>query len=116
LSVSADGATIATVMRQSVRDVYVSSGLKADYSDARQISSGDPVPVVAWTRDNNLLTEHGSSIREISPNGELKEEIAPEKDSAAMQPNGCSDGHLVFARRMLKTLSVAFAAPFAAKV
>ena len=106
LSVSADGATIATLMRQSVRDVYVSSGLKADYSDARQVSSGDPVPVVAWTRDNNLLTEQGSSIREISPNGELKGEIASEKDSAAMQPNGCSDGHLVFARRMLKTLSV----------
>lgn len=106
LSVSADGATIATLMRQSVRDVYVSSGLKADYSDARQVSSGDPVPVVAWTRDNNLLTEQGSSIREISPNGELKEEIASEKGSAAMQPNGCSDGHLVFARRILKTLSV----------
>jgi Tol biopolymer transport system component/predicted Ser/Thr protein kinase len=106
LSISADGATIATVMRQSVRDVYVSSGLKADYSDARQVSSGDPVPVVAWARDNNLLTEHGSSIREISPNGELKGEIASEKDSAAMQPNGCSDGHLVFARRMMKTLSV----------
>ena len=106
LSVSADGATIATVMRQSVRDVYVSSGLKADYSDARQVSSGDAVPVVAWARDNNLLTEQGSSIREISPNGELKGEIASEKESAAMQPNGCSDGHLVFARRMLKTLSV----------
>jgi Tol biopolymer transport system component len=106
LSVSADGATIATVMRQSVRDVYVSSGLKADYSDARQVSSGDPVPVVAWTRDGNLLTERGASIREISPNGELKGEFASEKDSAAMQPNGCSDGHLVFARGMLKTLSV----------
>ncbi|HTF44777.1 MAG TPA: hypothetical protein VK641_12795, partial [Terriglobales bacterium] len=106
LSVSADGATLATVMRQSVRDVYVSSGLKADYSDARQVGSGDPVPVVAWARDNNLLTEQGSSIREISPNGELKGEIASEKESAATQPNGCSDGHLVFARRMLKTLSV----------
>jgi eukaryotic-like serine/threonine-protein kinase len=106
LSVSADGATFATVMRQSVRDVYVSSGLKADYSDARQISSGDAVPVVAWARDNNLLTEQGSSIREISPNGELKWEIASEKESAAMQPNGCSDGHLVFARRVSKTLSV----------
>jgi Tol biopolymer transport system component/predicted Ser/Thr protein kinase len=106
LSVSADGATIATVMRQSVRDVYVSSGLKADYSDARQVSSGDPVPVVAWARDGNLLTEQGSSIREMSPNGELKGEIASEKESAAMQPNGCSDGHLVFARRMLKALSV----------
>jgi eukaryotic-like serine/threonine-protein kinase len=105
LSVSADGATIATVMRQSVRDVYVSSGLKADYSDARQVSSGDPVPVVAWARDNNLLMQQGSSIREISPNGELKGEIASEKESAAMQPNGCRDGHLVFAR-LLKTLSV----------
>src|SRR4029077_14406575 len=106
LSVSADGATIATVMRQSVRDVYVSSGLKADYSDARQVSSGDAVPVVAWARDNNLLTEQGSSIREISPNGELKGEIASEKESAAMQPNGCGDRHLVFARGMLKSLSV----------
>ena len=105
LSVSADGSTIAALMRQSVRDVYVSSGLKADYSDARQISSGDPVPVVAWARDSNLLTEQGSSIREISPKGELKGEIASEKGSAAMQPNDCSDGHLVFAR-LLKTLSV----------
>jgi eukaryotic-like serine/threonine-protein kinase len=106
LSVSADGATIATVMRQSVRDVYVSSGLKPDYSDARQVSSGDAVPVVAWARDGNLLTEQGSAIREISPNGELKGEIASEKESAAMQPNGCSDGHLVFARGILKALSV----------
>src|SRR5439155_5779297 len=48
----------------------------------------------------------GSFIREIRPNGELKGEIASAKESAAMQPNGCSDGHLVFARRMLKTLSV----------
>ena len=106
LSVSADGATIATVMRQSVRDVYVSSGLKADYSDARQVTSGDPVPVVAWARDGNLLTDQGSSIREISPNGELKGEIASEKESAALQPNSCSDGHLVFVRGMSKTLSL----------
>ncbi len=106
LSVSADGATIATVMRQSVRDVYVSSGLKPDYSDARQITSGDLVPVVAWARDGNLLTEQGTSIREISPNGELKGEIASEKEAAALQPSGCSDGHVVFARAMVKTLSV----------
>jgi len=106
LSVSADGATIATVMRQSLRDVYVSSGLKADYSDARQVSAGDPVPEVGWARDGSLLTEQGSSIREISPNGELKGEIASEKETAAMEPNGCSDGHLVFGRGILKALSV----------
>jgi Tol biopolymer transport system component len=106
LSVSADGATIATVMRQSVRDVYVSSGQKADYSDARQVSSGDPVPEVAWARDGSLLTAQGSSIRVLNSNGELKWEISSEKESAAMEPNGCSDGHLVFARGMLKNLSV----------
>jgi serine/threonine protein kinase/dipeptidyl aminopeptidase/acylaminoacyl peptidase len=106
LSVSADGATIATVMRQSVRDVYVSSGQKADYSDARQVSSGDTVPEVAWARDGSLLTAQGSSIRVLNSNGELKWEISSEKESAAMEPNGCSDGHLVFARGMLKNLSV----------
>jgi eukaryotic-like serine/threonine-protein kinase len=106
LSISADGATIATLMRQSVRDVYVSSGLKADYSDARQVTSGDAVPVVAWSRDNNLLTEQGTSIRVISPNGEPKGAIASEKEFAAMQPSGCIDGHVVFARGMAKTLSV----------
>lgn len=45
LSVSSDGSTIATVMRQSTRDVYVSSGEKPDYSDAKQLSSGE----VLWT-------------------------------------------------------------------
>jgi Tol biopolymer transport system component len=106
LSVSADGGTIATVMRQSVRDVYVSSGEKTDYSDARQITSGDPVPEVSWTRDGNLLTQQGSAIRVISPAGGLKGEIAAEKDSAAFNPYGCSDGHVVLARGTLKTFSV----------
>ena len=46
-------------MRQSLRDVYVSSGQKADYSDARQVTSGDPAPEVSWARDGNLLTEQG---------------------------------------------------------
>jgi serine/threonine protein kinase len=51
LSVSSDGKTIATLMQQSVRDVYVSSGQKADYSDAKQITSGDPVPAISWASD-----------------------------------------------------------------
>ena len=106
VSVSADGGTIATVMRQSVRDVYVSSGEKADYSDARQVTSGDPVPDVSWTRDGNLLTQQGSAIRVISPAGGLRGEIAAEKDWAAFNPYGCSDGHIVLARGTLKTLSV----------
>jgi eukaryotic-like serine/threonine-protein kinase len=106
LSVSSDGATIAAVMRESVRDVYVSSGQKADYSDARQVTFGDPVPVVSWTSDGNLLTEQGSRIRVISPNGGLKGEVASDKESGSMQPYGCSDGHIVFARGTFQALAV----------
>jgi eukaryotic-like serine/threonine-protein kinase len=106
LSVSSDGKTIATVMQQSVRDVYVSSGQKADYSDVRQVPSGDPVPSVSWASDGRLLVEQYPSVRVMDANGEIKGEIANEKNSTAMQPSGCSDGRVVFARGMMKTLGI----------
>jgi Tol biopolymer transport system component len=106
LSISADGGTIATIMRQSVRDVYVSSGQKADYSDAKQLSSSDPVQSVSWAKDGNLLTEQGSTIRVVDQNGRVSGEIASEKNSVAMQPYGCSDGRFVFARGMQSSMSV----------
>jgi serine/threonine protein kinase/Tol biopolymer transport system component len=103
LSVSSDGKTIATLMQQSVRDVYVSSGQKADYSDIKQVPSGDPIAVISWARDGHLLAEEYPSIRVMDANGEIKGELGNEKDSSAMQPSGCSDGHVVFARGMVKT-------------
>ncbi len=103
LSVSSDGKTIATVMQQSLRDLYVSPGQKADYSDVRQIPSGDPVPTLSWASDGRLLAEQYPSIRVLDTNGEVKGEIANEKDSTAMQPSGCRDGHVVFARGMMRT-------------
>jgi serine/threonine protein kinase len=106
LSVSSDGKTIATVMQQSLRDVYVSSGQKADYSDIKQVPSGDPVPSISWASDGHLLAEQYPSIRVLDANGEIRGEIANEKDSTAMEPNGCSDGHIVFARGMMKTLAI----------
>jgi Tol biopolymer transport system component len=106
LSVSSDGTTIATIMRQSIRDVYVSSGQKSDYSDAKQVSSTDPLTSVAWAKDGTLLTGQGASIRVIDTNGGVKGEVASEKGSTAMEPNGCGDGQVVFARGMEKTLSV----------
>jgi eukaryotic-like serine/threonine-protein kinase len=106
LSISTDGSTIATVMRQSVREVYLSSGQKPDYSDAREVTSGDPVPTVSWTRDGNLITDEGAALRVIAPGGSLKSEVAAEKDTHALQPHGCSDGHIVFIRGSLQPLSV----------
>jgi eukaryotic-like serine/threonine-protein kinase len=106
LSVSSDGKNIATVMQQSLRDVYVSYGQKGDYSDVRQVPSGDPVPTIAWASDRHLLAEEYPSVRVMTASGEIKGEIANEKDSAAMQPNGCSDGRVVFARGTMKTLGI----------
>jgi Tol biopolymer transport system component len=86
LSISTDGSTIATVMRQSVRDVYLSSGEKPDYSDARAVTSGDPVPTVSWTKDGNLITQEGAAFRVMAPGGGLKSEMAAEKGTDALQP------------------------------
>jgi eukaryotic-like serine/threonine-protein kinase len=106
LSVSADGSSIATILRQSIRDVYVSAGQKPDYTDAKQITSGDPVSSVSWTRDGNLLTEQSPNLSVMDVNGSVKQQIASEKDTSALQPFGCDDGHIVFARGVLKTFSL----------
>lgn len=105
-SISSDGKTIATVMHQSVRDVYVSSGQKPDYSDVKQITSGEPAQGVSWTSDGKLLIDQLPVIRFISPDGAVKGVITPEKDSAAFSPQGCSDGHVIFTRGTLKTMSL----------
>ena len=103
LSVSSNGRTIATIEKEIVRDVYVSSGEKPDYSDLRQITSGDVIPRVSWTRDGKLLVEHGHVIRVISLDGRLLNEIASEEESGSFQPCGCSDGHVVFSRSFSKS-------------
>jgi len=106
LSVSSNGATIATIMRQSQSDVYVSSGQKPDYSDVRQVTSGDLVEFVSWMPGAKLVMEQDAAIRLLSLDSGAKIGMASDKESGALQPYGCSDGHIVFARGMLKTHSV----------
>jgi Tol biopolymer transport system component len=105
-SVSSDGKTIATVMHQSVRDAYVSSGLKPDSSEIRQITSGEPVQGVSWTNDGKLLINQQPVIRLVSPDGAVKGGITLENGSAALNPQGCGDGHVIFARGTMKTMSL----------
>ena len=105
-SVSSDGKTIASVMHQSVRDVYVSNGKKSDYSDVKQITSGEPVQGVSWTNDGKFLIDQLPVIRFVSPDGAVKGGITPENGSAAFNPQGCSDGHVIFTRGTMKTMSL----------
>lgn len=106
VSVSSDGKTIASVMRQSIRDLYVSAGEKSDYSDLKQISSGDPITFVSWTNDGKLLTEQSAAVRVIDTDGGVKSELAPGADAGALQPRGCGDGSVVFTRAVPKTMTM----------
>jgi eukaryotic-like serine/threonine-protein kinase len=106
LSVSSDGATIATVMQMPVRDIYLASGEKPDSSDVKQVTSGDPMTAISWARDGSLLAEHLPDIQFVGPDGSIKGAIASDKESSAFEPYGCSDGHIVIARAVLKPVSV----------
>jgi serine/threonine protein kinase/dipeptidyl aminopeptidase/acylaminoacyl peptidase len=101
LSVSSDGSTIATIMRQSERDIYVSSGEKPDYSDAKRIPSDELHYDVAWTRDGKLLAEKDSALEVMGLDGKTASVLA----ALAGQPSGCADGHIVFSRGDLKALT-----------
>jgi len=106
LSVSSDGKTIASVMRQSIRDLYVSAGEKTDYSDVKQISAGDPITFVSWTNDGKLLTEQAGAVRIIDTEGGIKAELSPGSDAGALQPHGCGDGSIVFTRAAPKAMTL----------
>jgi len=106
LSVSSDGGTIATIMRQSQRDVFAASGDKPDYSDARQITSGDLVTEVGWTSDHKLLMVQDATLRELTLENGAKVSIVSDKESGAFNPDGCNDGHVVFTRGVTRTLTL----------
>src|SRR6202451_4589650 len=102
LSVSSDGSTIASVMRQSTRDVYVSNGAKPDYSDAKQVSSGELLWTVSWSGDSKILAEQDSTIKLMELDG-TGNSLPTEKDTTSQNPHGCGDGLVVFTRAMAKT-------------
>jgi len=106
LSVSSDGATIATVMWQSVRDVYLGSG--KDYSETKQLTSGDPITDVSWASNGDLLAEHSADVQFLGLDGAVQGGIIPDKqgNTGLFHPYGCSDGRIVVTHASLKTLDM----------
>ena len=101
LSVTSDGSTIATIMQQAERNLYVSGGAKPDYSDARLVPTDGAQGFVSWTKDGKILLENAPAISVMGADGE-KSFTLPNLTS---QPHGCADGHLVFVRGDVATLS-----------
>ena len=101
LSVSSDGHTIATIMRQAQRDLYVSEGTKPDYSDAKQIPTDELNYAIAWIKDGKLLAERDTNFAVIDPDGKTITTVG----NLTNQAFGCSDGHLLFTRGNLHPVS-----------
>jgi len=97
-SVSSDGATIAAVMIQNERSLFVSSGQGTNDSDFIQITSGDLPNSVSWTRDGKLAIDTSTSLQLVSVDGASKNELASDKTSASFHPSACPDGRIVFVR------------------
>jgi eukaryotic-like serine/threonine-protein kinase len=93
-------------MQTPVRDIYLASGEKPDSSDVKQVTSGDPMTAISWASDGSLLAEHLPDIQFVAADGTVKGAITSDKESSAFEPHGCSDGHIVVARGVLKTLSI----------
>jgi len=102
LSVSNDGSTIASVMRQPSRDVYVSGSEKPDYSDAKQVSSGELLWTVSWTGDGKILAEQDATIKQMGLDG-TGISFPTEKETTSQSPHGCGDGFVVFTRHVAST-------------
>jgi Tol biopolymer transport system component len=101
LSVSSDGSTIASVMRQIIGDVWVSSGEKPDYSDAKQLSSGEVLWTVSWSSDGKVMAEQDATIKVMGLDG-VGTSLPAEKDTTSQNPHGCPDGLVVFTRTLSK--------------
>ena len=104
ISVSSDGGTIATILRQNQRDVYVASAAH-DYADVKQVTSGDPVDDVSWSANGKLLFVQNSAVVEASPEASPSESRVLIRQELVASASACPDGHLILSRGSLETLT-----------
>jgi Tol biopolymer transport system component len=104
-SVSIDGATVAAVMIENERSLFVSSGQGTSDSDLNQITSGDLPNSVSWTRDGKLVINTSTSLQLVSADGGSKNELASDKASVSFHPSACPDGRIVFVRARAGSIS-----------
>ena len=98
LSVSSDGSTIASILIEKEWDVYATVPGK-DFSNVKQVTSGDFDNAVSWTSDGKLLWDSGPAVLSASPDSGYQNptELTREKDGI-VNVAGCPGGRLVTSR------------------
>ena len=88
LSVSSDGSTIASVMRQATRDVYVSSWREAGLLGCETVEFWRMLWTVSWSSDGKVLAEQDATIKQIGLDG-IGQFAARGKGHNSQNPHGC---------------------------
>jgi len=110
LSLASAAGSVATVLNQHHWDVFVLPA-GAGREQTHQITSGQPVGGLAWTREGKLIVEQGLMLNTLDPDTGAKSVLPVEGHSIAAEPSVCGDGHhlvlSVSGRQGLQTLVIA---------
>ncbi len=95
LSISADGRTIATVLREPHWNLFVTSAPAAGSGDMKQVTAGSMVGTFSWTSDGQLLVEQDKGLNLINPDTGAKNSLATEEHALAFAPAATRDGRFI---------------------
>jgi serine/threonine protein kinase len=95
LSLAADGRTLATVLRDSHWQLFLTS---PGTSEPQQITSGKKVDGFSWTPGGQLLVTQEMAMSQLDPESGHSNVITVEPHTLSSQPTSCADGrYIVFA-------------------
>jgi serine/threonine protein kinase len=95
LSVAATGRLVSAILSESRWNLYVMPGSGSPASQARQLSATAPDTNLGWTKDNQILDDHGNSLHLTNPATGTKAEIATEQGAPGGNPFACADGRYI---------------------
>jgi eukaryotic-like serine/threonine-protein kinase len=98
LSLSADGHTLATVLNQGHRDLFVAPASGLGSGQVQQLASGAPVFNFAWTPDGQMILDQENGLNLFRPDSRSKTPLtSPQQEGAVMWPSACANGrYLLF--------------------
>jgi eukaryotic-like serine/threonine-protein kinase len=95
LSIAADGRTLATVLQQSHRDLFVAPASALGSGQIEQLTSGALVPHFSWTPDGQMILEQDYTLYLFNPESRGKTPITSPQDGGAFEPDACASGRYV---------------------
>ncbi|MCU1283917.1 MAG: serine/threonine protein kinase [Acidobacteriales bacterium] len=98
LGVSADGKTLATVLRDAKIDLYLAPTEGANDDQITQLTNHHPSEGFSWTPDGQILADHDLKITRYSPAGGAGTQLLSDPKYPSLRPVSCDAGkYIVFA-------------------